>query len=141
MGKTCALLIRSRWAPVACLVGLTTLALLPLDGFGVPLCAFKFMTGLPCPGCGLTRSLIHLAHGDVGGAAVMNPVGLVLFPVLAALALLVFIPRARREPLAAWFERRPSAANATTTAVGVMLVVNGVARILWIAGFHHPSIW
>jgi hypothetical protein len=28
-----------------------------------PLCASRTWFGVPCPGCGLTRSFIHLAHG------------------------------------------------------------------------------
>ena len=30
-----------------------------------PQCAFKAMTGLDCPGCGMTRGLHALVHGDV----------------------------------------------------------------------------
>jgi len=29
-----------------------------------PLCLSRQWFGVPCPGCGLTRSFIHLAHGD-----------------------------------------------------------------------------
>jgi len=29
-----------------------------------PLCGFKMMTGVPCPGCGLTRSWVATAHGQ-----------------------------------------------------------------------------
>jgi hypothetical protein len=28
-------------------------------------CVFKNLTGRPCPGCGLTRSIVAAAHGDV----------------------------------------------------------------------------
>jgi hypothetical protein len=30
------------------------------------LCVFKMLTGLPCPGCGITKSLIFLYQGDLG---------------------------------------------------------------------------
>jgi hypothetical protein len=29
------------------------------------LCPFRSATGLLCPGCGFTRSIVHLAHGDL----------------------------------------------------------------------------
>jgi len=49
-------------------------------GFEVPeLCGFKRWTGMPCPGCGLTRSWTYLAHGDLVSALRMNLIGPVLF--------------------------------------------------------------
>ena len=38
-----------------------------------PSCVFRALTGLPCPTCGSTRSIVHLAHGDIVHAFVMNP--------------------------------------------------------------------
>jgi hypothetical protein len=38
-----------------------------------PSCAFKALTGFPCPTCGSTRSLVHLAHTDFSAAFAMNP--------------------------------------------------------------------
>ncbi len=38
-----------------------------------PSCVFRTLTGFPCPACGSTRSLVHLAHGDIVHAFVMNP--------------------------------------------------------------------
>ncbi|MCX6249051.1 MAG: DUF2752 domain-containing protein [Bacteroidetes bacterium] len=29
------------------------------------LCPFKMITGFPCPGCGITKSLIYLYEGDI----------------------------------------------------------------------------
>jgi hypothetical protein len=35
-------------------------------------CPFHQMTGLWCPGCGLTRATHHLLHGDLAGALSRN---------------------------------------------------------------------
>lgn len=36
-------------------------------------CPFHALTNLPCPGCGMTRALISLAHLDVVEAVSMHP--------------------------------------------------------------------
>jgi hypothetical protein len=38
-----------------------------------PDCVFKELTGMPCPTCGATRSVVHLAHGEIISAIAMNP--------------------------------------------------------------------
>ncbi len=48
------------------------------------LCAMRRLAGIDCPGCGLTRCFISLAHGAVGRAWHFNPAGLLLFAVMAA---------------------------------------------------------
>lgn len=35
---------------------------------GIPMCFMKLHTGLACPGCGMTRAVCALAHGEVGAA-------------------------------------------------------------------------
>lgn len=55
---------------------------LPLVGRLPELCMLKSNTGLDCPGCGLTRSFIALAGGDVESAWHYNPVGLLMFGIL-----------------------------------------------------------
>jgi hypothetical protein len=47
-----------------------------------PTCPFLAVTGLQCPGCGGTRAMYSLLHGDVVGAVRMNPLVLVLYPVV-----------------------------------------------------------
>lgn len=46
------------------------------------ICLFYNTTGVPCPGCGMTRSFLHLFKGHIGKAFHFHP----LFP------LVVFIP-------------------------------------------------
>ncbi len=53
-----------------------------------PSCALRTLTGLPCPTCGSTRSLVHLSHGDVVSAFAMNP--LTTAALLAAVIYLLY---------------------------------------------------
>lgn len=55
-------------------------------------CPLRGATGLPCPLCGMTRSVVATVHGNVGEALATNPAG-VLLVVLAVTVLL-----ARRRP-------------------------------------------
>jgi len=47
-----------------------------------PDCVFKGLTGMSCPTCGSTRSLVYLSQGDIMPAFSMNP--LVTLAMIAA---------------------------------------------------------
>jgi hypothetical protein len=70
-------------------------SLLHLDRLPFTLCAFKQLTGLPCPTCGSTRALGQLALFDLGSAFAMNPLAATAAFVLLAWALadLALLPR------------------------------------------------
>jgi hypothetical protein len=51
-----------------------------------PVCMSSRLLGISCPGCGLTRSFVAVAHGQLALAVRMNPVGPILF-FLACLQL------------------------------------------------------
>ncbi|MCW2502052.1 MAG: hypothetical protein JWO79_336 [Actinomycetia bacterium] len=57
----------------------------PTDDKADPLgpCLFKAVTGLDCPGCGGTRMVWYLLHGDLGQAARHHLIALLAVPVLA----------------------------------------------------------
>jgi hypothetical protein len=62
----------------------STQVVLPLVNLPLPeLCMMKRYTGLSCPGCGLTRCFIALAHGDLPAALAYNPAGVLLFAIVA----------------------------------------------------------
>lgn len=53
-----------------------------------PPCPYLALTGLACPGCGLTRAAHFLLHGDITRAFAFNPWAFFSTPALAAFALL-----------------------------------------------------
>jgi len=46
------------------------------------LCLIKDVFGFPCPGCGLTRAVLFLAHGDFRSALELNMNSLLVFCLL-----------------------------------------------------------
>lgn len=53
----------------------------------LPPCPFRMLTGWLCPGCGSTRALHALLHGDLVRAVSMNPLLVIASPMLAWMAL------------------------------------------------------
>jgi Protein of unknown function (DUF2752) len=47
----------------------------------MPGCFFRKITGLECPGCGMTRGTYALLHGRFLDAFLFNPVGMILLPL------------------------------------------------------------
>ena len=67
------------WTPLAavfCYVALAGMAawLTGFSGQPVYTCAFRFLTGLPCPTCGATRAALALLTGHLADAWGFNPV-------------------------------------------------------------------
>lgn len=59
--------------------------ILPVWGAALPeSCWFKRLTGMECPGCGLTRSVVSLVHGNFLDAWHFNPGGYLFFALVAA---------------------------------------------------------
>jgi Protein of unknown function (DUF2752) len=50
-------------------------------------CLFKAATGIPCPGCGVTRSIVALLHGDFSHATAAGIAVLLFFAHSAAIAI------------------------------------------------------
>jgi hypothetical protein len=50
-------------------------------------CVFRNLTGFSCPGCGMTRAISSLFHGDYFGAFHYNRLVVLVFPLLAYLGI------------------------------------------------------
>lgn len=65
---------------------------------GPILCPFRLATGLPCPGCGLTRSWVYGVHGEWAQSFAAHPFGVPLLSAVVVLAITVIVCRVRRRP-------------------------------------------
>ena len=65
----------------------------PEDEVFFPVCFFKYVTGLPCPGCGLQRAMHQLMHGHIKASLLLCPYAYFLAGVF--LSMWIF-PRATR---------------------------------------------
>jgi hypothetical protein len=66
---------------------------------GLPPCGFLVVTGLPCPGCGLTTCFAYMIRGQVVDATTANPFGVMLFLVSAATAAVAAVGFVRNWPV------------------------------------------
>ncbi len=71
------------------LILIVTLLIVPTSFFnsGYPPCLIKSVTGLECPGCGMTRAISSIFHGDIAGAFHFNKLIIVVFPLLAYIGI------------------------------------------------------
>ena len=141
MGPVLGHCLRSKWASAVCLLVVIAALALPPGGFGFPTCQFKEFTRLPCPGCGLTRSFIGMAHLDVARAGFYHPVGVILFPVVFLLAALLALPRRFRDGAARWAERHSVLVSWLFGGLLAFFVAHGVGRIVWLLATRQPSPW
>jgi hypothetical protein len=73
---------KARWLNVA-LLFLAAAAVALTDIWS---CPFALVTGVPCPGCGMTRASLALLHGDLAAAFRLQPLSPVLVPIAALLS-------------------------------------------------------
>jgi hypothetical protein len=98
-----------------------------------PVCQFHRLTGLNCPGCGATRALYALLHGDFSTALRDNVLLVVAIPVVAARGAWFALNRLRGRPNGKFFP--PSLLIPLLVVMGVF----GVLRNLPMFSFLSPQ--
>jgi len=101
---------------------------LPEGGLGLPLCWMKGMTGVPCPGCGLTRSITHISHLHFFEALQDHPFGFPIYLLALGLVFALVWPRARRS-VVRWLIRHEGIAHRVYWGFVASFIVFGVGRI------------
>jgi Protein of unknown function (DUF2752) len=103
---------------------------LPPDGAGVPVCLFQAMSGLPCPGCGLTRALSSLIQGYPAKAVSYHPFAFIVLPLFLMLASYNFLPLSARQRLQAFCDRHDRLIRRGYHGFIYTFVAFGVLRML-----------
>lgn len=101
----------------------------PVHGAAYPPCMFHSLTGLHCPGCGGTRSIYLMSHGDFAGALRQNA----LVVIFAPLALLYLLAAIRFSATGYWKAPRLSGPG-ISVALAVAIVAFAVLRNIPVAG-------
>jgi hypothetical protein len=102
-----------------------------LHGLTLPeLCVWRQLLGISCPGCGLTRSCVSVAHGEIGHAWHFHPAG--LFVVALAAAQL---------PYRAWQLWRTALGQAEVLPNAIRLATWGLVAALVASWLWHLIAW
>ena len=106
-----------RLVPAIVLVGALILA---AHAAGIVICPIRRITGIPCPGCGSTRAIMSLLHGELAAAVSTNPL---------AVALAVIVP--------SWwmFFRRRAWSRGAQAAILAVAVTATLLNWLWVLAF------
>jgi hypothetical protein len=91
-----AALLRERPVCTGLLLSGVGLVVANLLGWKVWLCGFREFTGLPCPGCGMTRSMAALTHGHWESGIAHHPLGPLLFLGALSTAIITLLPQRSR---------------------------------------------
>ncbi len=102
---------------------------LPPDGIGINLCTMKHLFDLPCPGCGLTRSVTCLSHLELTRAWHYHPFGFLIYPFMCLAALSVFTSEDTRRRMRVWFWKHSRMAYAMYCALIAGFLIYGFVRL------------
>jgi len=119
-------------------VFLTSVVFKPPAGDYFSICAFKNLTGLPCPGCGLTHSFCALAKGEIMDAFSWNLMGPVLFMLFILLWTRSGAVLLNRASFVELFDRVTDRLN-VVRFLAIAFGVYGIARIVYLLAFQPVS--
>jgi hypothetical protein len=105
-----------------------TLVSLNLPGWD---CPFFRVTGIPCPGCGLTRAVILLLKGDLQASLRFHAFAPVLLLTALALILVLLLPRSITQPAISKVEMLEQQTGFTVIIL-VGLILYWLARLLFL---------
>lgn len=121
-----------KWLCAVLIIGIVYFVLITLTDVGIP-CIFRLITGLYCPGCGITTMFLRLARLDFIGAFHANAAVLCLSPfwIIYGIVKIFFSPK--------WTENNSIAEKVLIWSSLILLILFGIMRnIPFFASFFTP---
>ena len=97
-------------------------------------CPFKMLTGFPCPGCGITKSMVYFYQGDIFKSLsyhVLGP-GVIAFCMLTIVVLTTEL-FTKKEYFNSWLYNKKLA-----IILGILLGIYHTIRLIY---FIHENTW
>ncbi len=121
LGKHCVLLA---W------LGLLLAGVSAPQGSGISMCWFQDATGIPCPGCGMTRSLSCALRGMFLESVAYHPMGILILALFLFTAGQSLLPKVYREGIERCLQARAMFFNALYLVFVISFVSFGAMRAL-----------
>ena len=96
-------------------------------------CPFFRVTGVPCPGCGLSRATMLLLKGDLAGSIRFHAFAPIFLFAIVALILSLLLPKSIIQPAIARAELIERKTGLTILILG-SLILYWLARLLFLQG-------
>lgn len=109
---------------------------LGLNLAGLPgwVCPIRAATGVPCPGCGLTTSIVQFLHGNFAESFATHAFGPVFLLVLFLMMAALILPSSARQQLVAFVARLETRFGVTAWVLFAFVVYWGI-RLIGLVSF------
>ena len=77
-----SIIFQKQYIRILSLLSVFVLVLIPSEGFDVTLCPMQNIFGLPCPACGITRSMSSLLILDIWHSFRYHPMGIIILAAI-----------------------------------------------------------
>jgi len=105
--------------------------ILPPEGLGRSTCGFYILTKLPCPACGLTRSITSISHMKFFKAFYYHPFGFIFYMIFLFLAIYNFMPEKIKNIIIIFFTKHEKILKYIISFIIFSFIIYGVARCLY----------
>jgi hypothetical protein len=126
--------ISTLWLGKPCIIvawlGIFLALVSPPDGLGISVCWLHSATGIPCIGCGLTRSLSCALRGMFAESWHYHPMGASILALFLFTAIQSVLPKAYRARLELFLQVNGTTFHLLYFAFVTMFVAYGVGRAL-----------
>jgi len=120
-----------RLTNVFSLLAIAATFFLPEDGLQIDLCWIQKTLSLPCPGCGLTRSVTCISHLALTKSLTYHPFGILIYSFFMVNVLCLITPGRFNRGMRNIISQNERAAWAAYSAAVLCFVAFGIARMIW----------